>query len=87
MSSIDNRVVKKFGLEPTYRDYDFLMDASNYTKKNVQSICDAISATPNGLKFAICDKVKSMVVDGDVTDVYVIKELEKQLKINLIEFL
>ena len=63
------------------------MNASNYTKKNIKSICDAITETPNGLKFAICDKIKSMVVSGDVSDVFVIKELEKRLKIDLIEFL
>ena len=83
----DDRVVNKFGLTKTFEKYEYLMDASNYTKKNINAICDAISNTPNGLKFAICDKVKSLVVDGVVTDVSVIKVLENRLKIDLIEFL
>lgn len=83
----DPRVINQFGLTKTFEKYEYLMDASNYTKKNIKSICDAICETPNGLKFAICDKVKSMVISGDVSDVSVIKELEKRLKIDLIEFL
>ena len=83
----DARLINQFGLTKTYEKYEYLMDASNYTKKNIKSICSAISETPNGLKFAICDKVKSMVISGDVTDVTVIKELENRLKIDLIEFL
>ena len=83
----DARVINQFGLTKTFEKYEYLMNASNYTKKNIKSICDAITETPNGLKFAICDKIKSMVVSGDVSDVFVIKELEKRLKIDLIEFL
>ena len=83
----DDRVINKFGLTKTFEKYEYLMDASNYTKKNIDAICDAISDTPNGLKFAICDKVKNLVVDGKVTDVSVIKVLENRLKIDLIEFL
>ena len=83
----DARVINQFGLTKTFEKYEYLMDASNYTKKNIKSICDAIAETPNGLKFAICDKVKSMVISGEVSNVSVIKELEKRLKIDLIEFL
>lgn len=83
----DDRVINKFGLTKTFEKYEYLMDASNYTKKNIKAICDAISETPNGLKFAICDKVKNLVVNGELTDVFVIKELEKRLKIDLIDFL
>ena len=83
----DDRVINKFGLTKTFEKYEYLMDASNYTKKNIKAICNAISETPNGLKFSICDKVKNMVIDGEVTDVSVIKALENHLKIDLIEFL
>ena len=83
----DSRLINQFGLTKTFEKYEYLMDASNYTKKNINTICDAIVETPNGLKFAICDKVKSMVINGEVSDVSVIRELEKRLKIDLIEFL
>ena len=81
---LDNRVVKKFGLESTYRDYDFLMDASNYTKKNVVEICNSIRKTPQSLKFAICNKIKSFVSSGEVSDIHVLREIEKSLNIDLI---
>lgn len=83
----DPRVINQFGFAKTFAKYEYLMDASNYTKKNIKSICEAIAETPNGLKFAICDKVKSMVIDGEVSDVTVIRELEKRLHIDLIDFL
>lgn len=83
----DDRVINKFGLTKTFEKYEYLMDASNYTKKNIENVCEAISDTPNGLKFSICDKVKNLVVDGELTDIGVIRELEKRLKIDLTEFL
>ena len=76
----DDRVINQFGLTKTFEKHEYLMDASNYTKKNIKAICDAISGTPNGLKFAICDKVKSMVISGEVSDASVIKALENHLK-------
>lgn len=83
----DDRVIKQFGLAKIFEKYEFLMDASNYTKENIKDICKSISETPNGLKFAICDKVKNLVISGEISDVSVIKSLENHLKIDLIEFL
>lgn len=83
----DERVINKFGLTKTFEKYEYLMDASNYTKKNISKICDSIADTPNGLKIAICDKIKNMVINGEVSDVSVIRALENRLKIDLIEFL
>lgn len=83
----DDRVINKFGLTKTFEKYEYLMNASNYTKKNINVICESISNTPNGLKFAICDKIKSMVISGEVSDVSVIRALENRLHIDLIEFL
>lgn len=87
LKPMDDRVINKFGLVKTFEKYEYLMDGSNYTKKNIKTICDAIKETPNGLKFAICNKVKNLVISGEVTDVFVIKELENRLQISLIEFL
>ena len=87
LKPMDDRVINKFGLTKTYEKYEYLMDGSNYTKKNINAICDAIKATPNGLKFAICTKVKNLVIDGELTDIFVIRELEKRLQIDLIGFL
>ena len=83
----DNRVINKFGLTKTFEKYEYLMDGSNYNRKNIKAICDAIKETPNGLKFAICDKVKNLVISGEVTDVFVIRELENRLQIDLMNFI
>lgn len=81
---LDNRVVKKFALESIYRDYDFLMDASNYIKENVNDICDSIRKTPQTLRFSLCNKIKSLVSSGEVSDIHVLREIEKSLNIDLI---
>ena len=83
----DDRVINKFGLTKTFEKYEYLMDGSNYTKSNIKAICSAIKETPNGLKFSICNKVKNLVISGEVTDIFVIRELEKRLQINLVDFL
>jgi hypothetical protein len=83
----DDRVINKFSLTKTFESYEYLMDASNYTKKNIDAICKAIKSTPNGLKWSICDKVKSLVISGEISNISVIRELEKSLRIDLISFL
>lgn len=83
----DDRVINKFSLTKTFENYEYLMDASNYTKKNINEICKAIQSTPNGLKWSICDKVKSLVISGEISNISVIRELEKSLRIDLISFL
>ena len=87
LKPMDDRVINKFGLTKTFEKYEYLMNGSNYTQKNIDAICDAIKETPNGLKFAICNKVKNLVISGEVTDVLVIRALENRLKINLLDFL
>lgn len=87
LKPMDERVINKFGLKPTFEKYEYLMDDSNYTRKNIESVCNAIKSTPNGLKFAICTKVKNLVINGELTDVFVIREIEKRLQIDLMGFL
>lgn len=83
----DDRVIKKFGLTRTFEDYEYLMEEDNYTKQNIKDICETIHQTPNKLKRSIFNKIKLLVAEGKVTDVYVIRELERRLGLSLIEFL
>lgn len=87
LKPLDERVVNKFGLTSTYANYEFLMDESNYTRDNMDKLGASIAATPNGMKFAICNKIKNMVIDGSLTDIAVIKALEKRLNLDLTSFL
>lgn len=84
LKPLDNRVVKKFSLESIYRDYDYLMDVENYTRSNVRDICNAIRKTPPALKSTICNKVKSFVSSGELSDVHVLREIEKSFNIDLV---
>jgi hypothetical protein len=83
----DDRVINKFGLTKTFEKYEFLMDKSNYTRKNIDTICETIVNAPNGLKASLYDKVKNLVINGDIADVSIIRKLENRLKIELIDFL
>ena len=83
----DDRVINKFGLTKTFEKFEYLMDASNYTRDNIKDVCSAISSTPNSLKMSIYNKIKNMVISGEIVDVFVIRTLERHLKVDLIEFL
>lgn len=83
----DDRVINKFGLTKTYEKYDFLMDESNYNRKNIDELCDVISNTPNGLKYSIIHKVKNMITTGTLSDIKVIQVIEKRFNVDLVSFL
>ena len=81
---MDERVIKKFGLESNYEKHDFLMEAENYTRGNIDKILDGISSTPNGMKIAVINKIKAMVYSGQLSDVNVIKKIDARLGLDLI---
>lgn len=83
----DDRVINKFGLTKTFDQYARLMDEKTYTAKNAKEICDIISSTPNGLKYSVVNKIKALVANGQVSNVSVIRALEKQFDLDLISFL
>lgn len=87
LKPLDERVIVKLGLTSTYEKYEFLMDESNYTRKNADKLCEAIASTPVGMKYAIINKIKDLVVSGKIVDVVVIRSLEKHLGLDLISFL
>lgn len=85
LKPLDDRVVKELGLVKTYEKYDFLMDGSQYTKANLNSIITTINGGTNGFKSAIFNNIKNMIINGDVTDVYVIKQLGNAFDIDFVE--
>lgn len=81
----DERVIKKFGMERYYEQHDYLMDASNYTKDNITNVLDKFSSLrSNSLKSSIVNKIKDMIANGELSDVVVIRAIEKRLDIDLI---
>lgn len=87
LKPLDERVIKKLGLSRTYDKYDFLVDESNYTNDNIDEVLDGLSSAPASLKIAIVNRIKDMVADGTVSDIKVVRKLEKRLDIDLISFL
>ena len=87
LKPLDERVIVKFGLKGTYEKYEFLMDDSNYTRKNIDKLCDAITATPSDIKHAIINKIKDLVASGKVSDITVIRSLENHLGLDLISLI
>lgn len=83
----DERVINKFGVTKVFEKYELLMDESNYTRTNINEICSVISDTPNELKYSIVNKIKDLIANGKLSDVKVIRELEKHFKLDLISFL
>lgn len=87
LKPLDERVIKKLGLSRTYDKYNFLVDESNYTNDNIDEVLDGLSSAPTSLKIAIVNRIKDMVADGTVSDIKVVRKLEKRLDIDLISFL
>lgn len=87
LKPLDNRVINKFGLTKNYEKYEFLMNGENYTRTNINNICTDIIATPVGLKSSIFNKIKSMVANGEITDISVIKVMERYLNLDLTSIL
>lgn len=87
LKPLDERVIKKLGLSRTYDKYDSLVDESNYTNDHIDEVLDGLSSAPASLKIAIVNRIKDMVADGTVSDIKVVRKLEKRLDIDLISFL
>lgn len=83
----DDRVIKKFGLDKMYDKYNFLMDEENYTDENISKVYEYLTTASKELKFSVCNKIKSMVMYGKLTNIHIIKGLESQLKIDLTSFI
>lgn len=83
----DERLINQFGLKSNYEKYEYLMNKNNYTRNNIKDVCKKISSTHNGLKFSIINKIKFMISTGELSDISVIKTLERQLHIDLISLL
>lgn len=84
LKPLDDRVIKQFGLQKNYDKYEFLMDDSNYIKENISTICNSISTTPQSLKYTIFKKVRDMVTSKKITDITLIRAIEKQMNLDLI---
>lgn len=84
---MDERVIKKFGLDKIYAKYDFIMDGKNYTKDNIDEILQIIKSSNNGMKIAICNQIKNLISSGDIANVYVLRKLGNYLDVDFISLI
>ena len=88
LKPLDERVIKSFGLASSYKNYNDLINPVFYSRDNLTEIKEKIDTLPpKGIKFTIITKVKSMIELGKITDVKVVRELERMFNIDLIDFL
>ena len=84
----DDRVIKAFGLESTYKNYADLMDGKTYSLDNMNDIKEKFDALPpRGIKSTVVTKIKNMVSVGEISDVKVVKNLERILQVDLFDLL
>lgn len=86
LKPLDERVLVKFGLVKLFEEYEFLMDESSYTKDNLDKILETVATTPLAMRFAVVNKIKQLVSDGDISDVSIIKALGNKLDVDFIAF-
>lgn len=85
---LDKRVIEKFnGLSKLYTEYDELMDINTYNRDNVQSIIKRILDMPHGTQHSVITLILDSVNNGKLTDVKVLRELEKSLGLDLISLI
>lgn len=87
LKPLDERVIVKLGLTKTYEKYGFLNDGEQYTRENVDSIIATIKGTTNGFQSALCNNIKNMIIDGKITDLYVVRTLGKYFNVDFITLL
>lgn len=81
----DSRVIEEFHLDGIYDNYDFLMDAKNYTYGNIDKICTMFTQMHDSeMKHATCAKIKNFISTGKLTDIRIIKALQDKLGIDLL---
>lgn len=83
----DKRVIKHFRVENLYDNYQKLILEESYTRDGIKDIQEILPTLPKGLINTIITKVKALVVDEKITDVQVIRSLEKMFDIDLIYLL
>lgn len=83
----DERAIKKLNLTGLYGKYEHLMNADAYSRDAIGGVVEEIGKLPNSAKITVVHKIKGMVESGELTDINVIRTIEKRLGIDLIAIL
>ena len=83
----DDEVIEKLNLTQIYKDLADVNNIENLFKKSIGEISKTIASYSNGTKQLIKDLCTSMVKDGKLTNIKIIKVLEKELSVDLQELI
>lgn len=83
----DGRVIKKLNLTGVYDKYEKLTDADNYSRENVSQTIEEVKKLNSNAKLIVVQKIKGMVDSGEITDINVIRTIERRLGIDIIALL
>jgi hypothetical protein len=83
----DERVIKQFKLERTYKKYDDVLNKDNFVGKKIDALCEVIKNLPDALKFTTFARIQTWVSDGEITDITVVRTLEKVFGLDLYSLL
>lgn len=81
----DKRVIEKYNLKKVYDNYDFILNSKNYTVSNLNKIFEILDKSANSVKINVLSKIKSMVADNEVTNINVVKSIEKHYDTVLVQ--
>lgn len=83
----DDRVIDRFGLTAYYKQYDFMLDAKNYTSANMDKIVGVFKDSTNDVRFALERQIRGFVTSGKISNTNIIRELQSKLNIDLISYI
>lgn len=83
----DERAIQKLNLGGLRNTTETFSSPSEYTRDNIGSTIEKIKKLGMGAKFTVVNKIKGMIENGEITDVIVLRAIERGLGIDLISLL
>lgn len=84
---LDERVFDALKLRSIYEKYEYVFNIANYTKDEIENTIEQIKTIPTELKFTIFARITNWVTDGEISDIKVIKALERKFGLDLVELI
>lgn len=83
----DERVIDYFKLNKVYEKYESLLEKEAYTPENIDEVVKIISSLSNSIKITVYNKIREMVINGEIVNVNVVRTIERKLNMDLLYLL
>ena len=87
LKPLDDRIVKQYKLERLYQRYEKVLNLSNYSLESIDEIATIIKEMPNSVKIATFNRIQNWVSRGEISNIKLIKKLERKFGLDLIELI